>query len=143
MVSRYCSIRILHKAPNNRPRDDDVIRCRPQGNSVHIRYWDARVERHQHTMLTNSSLSHYIRTVVQLLRNDTEPEEEFQFDFPGFPIVLFTAARLHNPEVLEAVTNMARMTQESWTAELPNYLRHDYDCDDDSTTVTLEDGQIA
>jgi hypothetical protein len=55
-----------------------------------------------------------------------------QFSFPGFPMVAYTPARLHNPAVMRTLKDAARITSDSW-------FRHDPGYDADAFSETSSD----
>ncbi len=117
---------------------DDIIIIRRLNDNIRVSYSDSNHESGTphitKILLTNESLVGYLTTLLQMLRTDTDPFDGIQFNFPGFPIVYYTMARLHNPEVRTAIRNAARMTVDNWYRHLSS--ADDAQEDDDASSTT-------
>lgn len=146
MVSRSCSIRLIRKSPLNRPRNDDRIIFRFLGVNIAVEYWDGHSEARQHMTLTRLTLRDYVSILVRALRADTDPFEEIQFNFPGFPVVVYSIESLTSSDVTTAVKDMAEAVDHSWR-HIREVQFDDSDSDSDetgsdgsSTTITIDEG---
>ncbi len=137
----FVHIRIcLNKAAADQSAKDDRIRIRRDGGNLRVFYTSGESQKTHSILLTNSSLSDYISTLVTGLRTDGDPVHLIQFEFPGFPSLLYTAAALHNPSVRKALRRMAAIAHDALLAEVPEPAaaeETDTDSDsDDSTSVS-------
>jgi hypothetical protein len=112
------------------PAHDDVIIAERVDGNVHIQHTDGSRKNKvvTNTVLTYTGLAGYVSTLAAMIRDDTEPFHSIQFNFPGFPMVVYTPARLHNPDVMRSIKNAARITSDSWFRDDPSY-----DADEDSS----------
>lgn len=126
-------IRLLHK--NRGPARDDWIRMArvPDTSAITVTFTDkfgGRASTSSIRLVEHTALD-YVDAVIQSIRYDNDAVDSLQFDFPGFPSVLYTPARLMNYEVRRAIRDMTRMVMESWFAEIP---AEDEDSDTSSDT---------
>ena len=127
---------------------DDVIIAERVDSNVHIEHTDGSRKSKivTNTILTHTGLAGYVSTLAAMIRDDTEPFASIQFNFPGFPMVVYTPARLHNPDVMHTIKNAARITSDSWFRDDPTYDADDDFSDssssssDDSGSTTSSDG---
>jgi hypothetical protein len=130
-------IRFLHKGRG--PARDDIARIAriPDTASIKVTFHDksglGKVDTSE-LRLTESSALEYVDAMVHAVMYDTDPVEALQFIFPGFPMVLYTSARLMNHEVRRAIRDMTRMVMESWFAELPEDEEDEGESDTDSSS---------
>jgi hypothetical protein len=118
------------------PAHDDVIIAERVGGNVHIRHTDGsrKAKIVTTTVLTHTGLVGYVSTLAAMIRDDTEPFHSIQFNFPGFPMVVYTPSRLHNPDVMHTIKNAARITSDSWFRDDPAYNADDDFSDDSSSS---------
>ena len=102
---------------------DDVIVAKPMGGNILVKHIDGSRNKKivTRTVLTHTSLSRYVATLAAMVRDDNDPFEYIQFNFPGFPMVIFTPARLHNPDVMSSLKDAAYATADSWFRNDPSY----------------------
>ena len=136
--SSAVQIRLLRKVSRAERNSDDLIVIRPANNCgcvLNVKYKDGDGGVTSDLVLHQTSLERYIYDVVRLIRNDNDPFLSAQFLFPGLPSVLYSVARLQNPEVLRALRSSAKTVQESWVFNLDD---HDaaHEAQDDESTVS-------
>jgi len=120
------------------PSEDDVIIAERFGGNVHIQHKDGSHKNKKvvtRTVLTNTGLVGYVSALAAMIRDDTEPFYSIQFNFPGFPMVVYTPSRLHNPDVMRTIKNAARITSDYWFIHDPSY---DADDSSDTSSTTSE-----
>lgn len=144
MVSRSCSIRIIRKAPQNRPRNDDRIIFRFLGVNIAVEYWDAHSQATQHMTLTSLTLRDYVSILLRIIRGDDEPFDSIQFNFPGFPVVVYTIESLSSTDLTSSIKDMAEAVDHSWR-HIREVQFDDSDSDEtgsdgSSTTITIDEG---
>jgi hypothetical protein len=130
-------IRIARKGHS--PQHDDTIVIKPLDGNVHVKHTDGSQNDKIVTeaVLTNTGLVGYISTLAAMVRDDTDPFNMIQFSFPGFPMVAYTPARLHNPAVMRTLKDAARITSDSWFRHDPGYdadASSDVSSDSDSSS---------
>ena len=101
------------------PHTDDVITIRRQDNNILVKYTDNADKSLQNLVLTDTSLSTYIRNLGHLFLSDTEPFEKIQFNFPGFPCFMATQKSLKDTDTQEALAEIADIVSDSWFADYP------------------------
>jgi hypothetical protein len=122
---------------------DDIIRAERVGGNIHIELSDGSGGKHERvvtrTVLTHVCLANYIMTLASMIRDDTDPFHSVQFNFPGFPMIVYTPARLHNPDVMRTLKDAAHITSDYWFRDDPGYDAEedsDSDVDDGSSTTS-------
>lgn len=133
---RKIAIRFLTEADS--PKKDIRFVLSPVGSNVQVQMRDgsSTPALTSETVLTRSGLVGYIRTLITLARYDQDPVRSVQFDFPAFPSVLYTLARLQNPEVLEAIEEAARITSDDWFKHQPGYGDSSTETSSDASSTT-------
>lgn len=109
--------------------------------NIFVSYKDPRSNHNSTALLTHSSLSNYLGTLLTILKNDTEPYEEIQLDFPAFPSVLLKVTSLDDRELVHSILNMALITHDSWIAHLAadNEDNDSVSSSSSSTTMSTEE----
>jgi hypothetical protein len=137
LTIRNICIRFLtaESAKANDTKKDIRFVLSPVGSNVQVQMRDGSntPALTSETVLTRSGLVGYIRTLITLARYDQDPVRSVQFDFPAFPSVLYTLARLQNPEVLEAIEEAARITSDDWFKHQPG----DGETSSDASSTTM------
>jgi hypothetical protein len=139
--SSAVQIRLLRKVDRTDQATDDFITVRPAngcGCVLYVKYRDGDGGVTSNLVLYETSLERYIYDVVRLVRNDNDPFLSAQFIFPGLPSVLYSAARLQNPEVLKALRSCAKTVQESWAFSAAEHTAA-HEAEDDDTESTDSD----
>lgn len=133
----FVIIRIIKsEAEAANEKKDDKIRIERVANNLKVYYTDGDSQKTHTLLLTDSSLSDYVETLLDGLCSDEDPVSSVQFQFPGFPVLLYTPKRLRRCRAYRALLNMATITHESFFADLPE---RELDDDDDSTSVSSSD----
>lgn len=119
----------------NETKDDKIYIMR-KDNNLQVRYTDGDSQKSHTLLLTDSSLSDYVEILLDGLCSDQDPVFHIQFQFPGFPVLLYTPKGLRRCRARRAVLNMATIAHESIFADLPAQELED---DDDSSSVSSSD----
>ena len=100
---------------------DDVIIIRRSDNNILVRYTDrqSKLETRQNLLLTNTTLSDYVKNIGQMFLNDADPFKCIQFAFPGFPVFLATHETLRNTETQDMLMEIADIVSDSMFADAP------------------------
>lgn len=114
---------------------DDTIRITYHDDTtIAVNYMDkqGRANPIRHTLyITNTPLGTYMNDLVTLLVNDNEPFESAQFNFPGFPSVLYTQKKLKRDyQLRDSLRSVANMVSDSWYSHLTTPDAPLRDCDD-------------
>lgn len=116
------TLRLLRKGCTKKSEDDVITIFRESEDydsdfdNYRVRYVDGSSDdriRHE-TYFTGSELDSYLASLFSLVSADTEPFDSVQVLAPGFPSVLFDAARVyavkdHLLSVLPLLTNVQRI----------------------------------
>ena len=139
------SIQIRLIRSNKDTSKDDVVHIEPVDEAnIHIRYNETYSEHKYDMTLAYTGVVGYIDTVVRMVRDDCDPYEFIQINFPGLPPVLYSKSRLHNPDVIDTIRDASRIISDAWFHHL---VDEDSDCymggcceddddDDDDTSST-------
>jgi hypothetical protein len=114
-------------------QDDKITIKRVDGN-VLVDYYDARSNSSSTTklLLTRTALSTYMKHLCILFANDSEPYEEMQINYPGFPCFMATQKTIHTFETRDALLGCANIVSDSWFSDFPegsNCDCGDYECE--------------
>lgn len=134
ITPNFLMIQIVRKGET--AEQDDVIVAKPMGGNILVKHTDGSRNKKvvTRTVLTHTSLSRYVATLAAMVRDDNDPFEYIQFNFPGFPMVMYTPARLHNPAVMRSLKDAAYATADSW-------FRHDPSYDADASSVSSDSSE--
>lgn len=120
-------------------RNDDRIRITREGGNLLVRHVDGDGKIVTTLTLTNMGLVGYITALAAMVRDDSDPFDCIQFNFPGFPSVLYKVARLHNPDVIRSIRTAAGITAESFFADMPDDAS-DSETESDASSTTISTG---
>jgi hypothetical protein len=136
-------IRLCRNETLKKKNTDDLIYIYRCGGNIHVKHVDKSHPAKRvitRTVLTQTSLTSYISTLAKMVRDDCDPFVGIQLNFPGFPVVFYSTARLHNPDVMRTIKEAAYITSDYWFHEYANYLSDDassVSSDSSSSTETL------
>jgi hypothetical protein len=143
MSSSSIQIRLIRS--NADKSRDDLICIEPvdEGN-LRVFYNETYSEHKYEMTLAYTGLVGYVDTVVRMVRDDCDPYEFIQLNFPGLPPVLYSKARLHNPDVVETIRDAARILSDAWFHHLADegddwYVGGCCEDDDDDSSSTSSD----
>lgn len=120
------TIRILR---NKVPSQDNTVTIQYlTENSFIVTFRDPDVRLSHLMTYTAVGLHTYIRSLLTLLRRDTDPFESIQFIFPGFPSVLYTMERLKSESLCDSLMDLVHLTVHSWPV-YPEAAENDKECE--------------
>jgi hypothetical protein len=134
-TNEIVSIRLMNAGNETEENKDDRITIRYTDGNMLVTYKGYDSGRDHPLRLTHYGLPGYLRTLLTMLRSDGLPYKQAQFDFPGFPSVVYRISSLRGP-LRHALLDAARATQDSWYSSTPYPVRDDDDTLSDSSSTT-------
>jgi hypothetical protein len=118
-VQSSVHVRIIRDS-ENKSTDDKVLISPCNDGTISVKYTDnsSTHTTHQYLNLGEISLGTYVRELLLLVSKDEQPFAMIQFDFPGFPSVVFTHATVKRDKMLrKTLFRVANMISTCWESE--------------------------
>jgi hypothetical protein len=107
----------------------DTIYVKRSDNNLSVKHYDHVNKKHYNLLLTNTSLSHYVGTLCKMFVADTDPFEQMQFNFNGFPTIMVKKHTLTR-ELRHTLEDVADIVHDSFFADVPDRdICQDCGCD--------------
>lgn len=118
IVQSSVHVRIIRDT-ENKSTDDMVLISPCNDGMISVKYTDKSSTHptHQYLHLGETSLGTYVRELLLLVSKDEQPFAMIQFDFPGFPSVVFTHASVKRDKILrKTLFRVANMMSTCWAS---------------------------
>lgn len=152
--SHFASIRLIRQSPRNSSDNDDRIRVYPlkgvEASGLKIKYYDGDIKDTHRSTFTGVTLYDYVLALLKgVTTEDCDQFKEIQFNFPGFPTLLYSMEAAGDKFVRSNILDITEMVWSSWAVEaaeepvggvaaLEEQLE-DEDSDEDTLSSTDED----
>ena len=115
-------IRIVRQ--NGTATDDDLVVINRMGDrfSLKYTYGDTMRKTPFYLMLDDRALLKWVRVLIRLLENDSEPFASIQFDFPIMPSVMFNVDELAN--AYNTILDAMEFHMDNWPSDQAPYTPH-------------------
>jgi len=121
-VQSSVHVRIIRDI-ENKSADDRILISPCNDGTISVKYTDSALSNntHQYLNLGEISLGTYVRELLLLVSKDDQPFAMIQFDFPGFPSVIFTHATVKKDKILrKTLFRVANMMSACWASKSPS-----------------------
>jgi len=121
LVQSSVHVRIIRDS-ENKSADDKILISPSNDGTISVKYTDnsSTNTTHQYLHLGEISLGTYVRELLLLVSKDEQPFAMIQFDFPGFPSVVFTHATVKRDKILrKTLFRVANMMSACWASAQP------------------------
>ena len=119
IVQSSVHVRIIRDS-EDKSTDDKILISPCDDGTITVEYTDnpSTHPSHQYLHLGKISLGTYLRELLLLVSKDDQPFAMIQFDFPGFPSVIFTHATVKRDKILrKTLFRVANMMSTCWASE--------------------------
>lgn len=106
----------------------DTINVFRSDNNLRVKHYDHVNKKHYELLLTNTSLGHYVGTICKMFVADTDPFEQIQFNFHGFPTFM---AKKHTltQKLRHTIQDVADIVSEGFFSDVQREACDDCGCD--------------
>lgn len=101
--------------PKDETQADDKIFVRQLANNlVEVEHYDSKMNKKYKICIQRSALKSYITNIVKLYLYDSDPFDNIQFNFTGFPSFMTNKNNLQeNPNIISTLRNVTSILIES------------------------------
>jgi hypothetical protein len=140
-MASLVSIYIIPKNAKDTDRGDTINVYRSD-NNLKVKHYDHVNKKRYELLLTNTSLGHYVGTLCKMFVADTDPFEQMQFNFHGFPTFMAKKHTLTR-ELRHTLEDVADIVHEGFLADVPVRVEcDDCGCETDEDSEDSDDDEM-
>ena len=114
----FASVRLIRDSPLGSPENDDRIRIYPLKDGVQglkIKYYDGNLKDTHRSTFTGATLYDYVLALLKgVTTEDCDQFKNVQFNFPGFPTLMYSMEAVGDKFVRNNILDMTDMVWKSW-----------------------------
>ena len=128
----------IYIIPKNAKDSDvgDTISVFRSNNNLRVSHYDHVNKKRYELLLTNTSLGHYVGTICKMFVADTDPFEQIQFNFHGFPTFMANKHTLTR-DLRHTLEDVAGIVTESFFSDYPAGVNCQDCCESDDEMPPL------